>query len=51
MRWPDRVMERDRCVDDALAGFILALRAAVEHVLSRDFGDLHCDLIIDKSGD
>jgi hypothetical protein len=51
MRRPDRVVERDCCVDDALAGFILALRAAVEYILSRDFGDLRCDLIIDKARD
>jgi len=51
MRWPERVVKRDCCVDDALAGFILALRAAAEHVLSRDFGDLHWDLIIDKAAD
>ena len=51
MRRPDLVVERDSCVDDARAGFVLALRAAVEYVLSRDFGDLRCDLIIDKFRD
>jgi hypothetical protein len=45
------VVERDRGVDNALAGFILAFGTAVEYVLPGDFRDLQCDLIIDKSQD
>jgi hypothetical protein len=48
MCWPDRVVERDCRVNNALAGFILALGPAVEYVLPGDFRDLQCDLIIDK---
>jgi hypothetical protein len=43
------VVQRDCGLDNTLAGFILALSATVEYVLSGDFRDLQWDLIIDKS--
>ena len=43
------MVQRDCGLDNALAGFILALSATVEYVLSGDFRDLQWDLIIDKS--
>jgi hypothetical protein len=43
------VVQRDCGLDNALAGFILALSATVEYVFSGDFRDLQWDLIIDKS--
>jgi hypothetical protein len=43
------VVQRHCGLDNALAGFILALSATIEYVLSGDFRDLQWDLIIDKS--
>jgi hypothetical protein len=43
------VVQRDCGLDNALAGFILALSATIEYVGSGDFRDLQWGLIIDKS--
>jgi hypothetical protein len=43
------VVQRDCGLDNALAGFILALSATIEYVPSGDFRDLQWDLIIDES--